>query len=213
MKNKTADFFDQYSEQFDAIYGQKNNLFRRTINRFFRQSIMQRYLKTLEQCQPLNNMTVLDVGCGPGHYGIALAKSGAKEVYGIDFAPNMIDIANQHAKADRVEDICHFEVADFFELNNQIQYDYVIIMGFMDYIKDAPALIAKATELSRHKIILSFPCDDGFLAWQRKLRYRFKCPLYLYNEPQLQNLFNKFPNWKTTIERIDRDYFVSMKKQ
>ena len=212
MKDKTAEFFNSYSEKFDAIYGNRNNAFRKLINNLFRQTMVERFQKTLATCQPVAGKTVLDVGCGPGHYGIALAKKGVKDVLGIDFAPKMIDIAKQHAKLNGVDNICRFEIADFFELKNDMMYDYIVIMGFMDYVKNPLSMIKKAAALSKDKVVFSFPCDNGFLAWQRKFRYRFKCPLYLYNEKQLKDLFAQLKGWNVNIEKLSRDYFVVMEK-
>ena len=41
--------------------------------------------------------TVLDAGCGPGHYSILLAKNGA-DVTSIDISEKMIEIAKNNAK-------------------------------------------------------------------------------------------------------------------
>jgi len=43
---------------------------------------------------PINEWTILDVGCGTGHATIMLASLGARRVVGMDFSPAMLD----HAK-------------------------------------------------------------------------------------------------------------------
>jgi len=164
----------------------------------------------MEACKPLEGKTILDVGCGPGMYAISLAKGSPSLVYGIDFAPSMIDIARKEAKKAGVEHICKFEVADFFALPEDIKYNYLILMGFMDYMEDPRKVIEKTLKLATDKILFSFPSDKGFLAWQRKIRYKFKCPLFLYNEKQLQELFSNIPSWHCTIENIGRDFFVTL---
>jgi len=58
------------------------------------------------------------------------------------------------------------------------KFDYAIVMGFMDYIADPSALIGKVLRVCRGKAFFSFPADGGPLAWQRRLRYRNRCPLY-----------------------------------
>jgi SAM-dependent methyltransferase len=45
-------------------------------------------------------MTSLDIGCGAGVYSIALAPY-VKEVYGVDFSPNMITMANRLAEEEK----------------------------------------------------------------------------------------------------------------
>jgi len=209
-KNKTESFFDKYASDFNAIYGKRNGFIQRFINKWFRQSMFIRFQKTMEACKPLEGKTILDVGCGPGMYAISLAKGSPSLVYGIDFAPSMIDIARKEAIKAGVEHICKFEVVDFFALPEDIKYNYLILMGFMDYMKDPHKVIEKTLKLATDKILFSFPSDKGFLAWQRKIRYKFKCPLFLYNEKQLQELFSNIPSWHCTIENIGRDFFVTL---
>jgi 2-polyprenyl-3-methyl-5-hydroxy-6-metoxy-1,4-benzoquinol methylase len=122
----------------------------------------------------------------------------------------MIAIAKEQAAANGLERICRFEVADFFTLDEEKHYDYVILMGFMDYIREPQTAIRKAMQLANTKALFSFPAAGGILAWQRKIRYRTKCPLFLYTEKQIQNLFSDINPWSFKMERIDRDYFVTM---
>ncbi len=177
--------------------------FQRLINKWFRQTMLIRFQKTIVACNPLEGKTILDVGCGPGIYSITLAKGSPNFVYGIDFAPSMIEIARQEAKKAGVENICRFEIADFNTLPEDKQYNYLILMGF---------IIEKTMRLASDKVLFSFPSDKGFLAWQRKIRYKFKCPLYLYNEKQLKDLFSDISPWHYTLENIGRDFFVTLEK-
>jgi len=94
---RTASFFDAYAKDFNAIYGNENTLVNGVVNRLFRKSMMLRYEKSLAGCQPIKGKTVIDIGCGPGHYAVALAAQGALRVLGVDFAPGMIEIAGKRA--------------------------------------------------------------------------------------------------------------------
>ncbi len=58
---------------------------------------------------------VLDVGCGSGRYGLALAERGASRVVGVDFSPVMIELARSEAEKRGVQDRCQFIPADFAE--------------------------------------------------------------------------------------------------
>ena len=66
----------------------------------------------------------------------------------------------------------------------------------------------KALSLARSKVLLSFPAAGGILGWQRKLRYRSRCDLYLYRREELEKLFGSFDNITYTIEPLARDFFV-----
>lgn len=212
MENKTANFFSDYSKKFNAIYGTKNGIFQKAINRLFRKSMLIRFNQTLLICRPIEGKTVLDIGCGPGHYCIAFAQQGAKEVLGIDFAPAMIELAISQAKTAGVDNICKFKIMDFMDLDTDRKFDYVILTGFMDYIKDPNPILQKVRNLTADKAIFSFPASGGFLAWQRKIRYRNKCPLYLYSKPQLEALFAHIEGWNISIAKFSRDYIVVMEK-
>ena len=98
MSERTSEFFDRYAVDFDSIYGNDNKALERIVNRLFRRAMLMRYEKTLAGCQPIEGRTVIDVGCGPGHYSIALARAGAKRVLGLDFAAGMLNIARDRAQ-------------------------------------------------------------------------------------------------------------------
>jgi 2-polyprenyl-3-methyl-5-hydroxy-6-metoxy-1,4-benzoquinol methylase len=72
--DRTQTFFHQYANDFDAIYGNQNGMVDSIVNRLFRKSMRLRYEKSIEDCEPVQGKSVLDVGCGPGHYSITLAQ-------------------------------------------------------------------------------------------------------------------------------------------
>jgi 2-polyprenyl-3-methyl-5-hydroxy-6-metoxy-1,4-benzoquinol methylase len=208
--NRTSEFFHTYAHDFNAIYGNSNTFVNRWINRYLRASMRLRYEKTIAGCSPIEGKSVLDIGCGPGHYSVALAKNGAARVYGIDFADEMIAIARQNAASSGVEGRCQFARHDFLSDPIDGKYDYTIAMGFMDYMADPRKTIEKVLSVTKGKAFFSFPADGGLLAWQRKLRYKQRCPLYLYNQAQLDQLFSGVGRGQVRCERIARDYFVTV---
>ncbi len=210
--DRTQTFFHQYANDFDAIYGNQNGLFDSVVNRLFRQSMKLRYEKTIEGCNPIEGRSVLDVGCGPGHYAITLAQRGAGRVVGIDFAEGMLSLAAEHAKKVGVDRRCNFMVADFYKYVPEELFDYVVVMGFMDYMPEPQQVVAKVLSLTKSKAFLSFPVAGGVLGWQRKLRYQKRCDLYLYSLEQLQQIFRKFPEVTAKIEPIKRDFFVTLSR-
>ena len=209
METRTANFFDQYASDFSAIYGNDNTPVNAVVNRLFRKSMMLRYERTLAGCNPIEGQTVIDIGCGPGHYGVALAQRGAARVLGVDFAAGMIDIAKKRAERAGVSDRCTFTLGDFLEVTGEEQFDYAVVMGFMDYIEDPLALMKKVLKVCRGKAFFSFPADGGVLAWQRRMRYKSRCALYLYTEPQIRSLVSSL-GVKASVEPISRDYFVTL---
>lgn len=212
MTRPAAEFFDAYAHDFAAIYGNDNRAFARLINLFFRRSMRERYRRTLEVCRPLEGQTVLDVGCGPGHYAVAFAQLGAAHVVGIDFAPAMIALAQQRADAAGVTDRCTFVETDFMSYDESSSFDYTVFMGFMDYAADSDRVIERASQLTRDTAVFSFPASAGVLAWQRRLRYRHKTPLYMYSRADVETLTNAYFS-AVLIDRIGRDYYVTARRQ
>lgn len=211
MSGKTvSDFFDSYAQDFNAIYGTSNSLANRGINKIFRRSMRLRFEKTIAGCSPTVGKRVIDIGCGPGHYAVTLAQRGAESVLGLDFADGMIALARENARRAGVANNCRFVVGDFLEFTTDEPYDYAILMGFMDYIEDPKQIVDKVRAITKGKAFFSFPAAGGLLAWQRQLRYRSRCPLFLYTDEQLRRLFSFAGEQNVRIERAARDYFVTL---
>lgn len=205
----TSRFFDGYARDFDAIYGNTNTPLNALVNRTLRKSMRLRFESTMAGCSPIDGMSVVDIGCGPGHFGVSLAKRGARSVLGLDFAESMIALAEQHADAACVRGRCRFVCGDFMTTPINETFDYAVVMGVMDYVKDPRAMIARVAAMTTKRAFFSFPVDGGFLAWQRKLRYRSRCELYMYTLEQLRELFEG-TGVRVQFEKLARDYFVTV---
>lgn len=211
VKTKTASaFFSRYASNFDAIYGTRKTLLNRFVNRYFRKSMRLRFEKTMEGCNPIQKRSVLDIGCGPGHYAISLAMRGASPVVGLDFAEGMLELARKHSEEAGVANQCEFIFGDFDDFSIEKKYDYAIVMGFMDYVAEPLPTIDKVLSITERRAFFSFPTNRGFLAWQRRLRYSLRCPLFLYGEEQVRELLQYRTDCQISIERIARDLFVTV---
>ena len=80
----------------------------------------------------------LDVGCGPGQFTILAAERLPEtEVWGIDLAPTMIELARRHAAESPAADRLHFEVADVATLPfPEGHFDAVISSGSIKHWPD-----------------------------------------------------------------------------
>ncbi len=215
-----ATFFHDYAQGFNALYGNAHTPLNRLINRLFRRSMRLRFERTIAGCSPIDGKSVLDVGTGPGHYAVELARRGARRVVGLDFAAGMLAIARSRASQAGVGERCEFQEADFLGYhpaeNSAVdkaaggKFDYVIVMGVMDYVKEPTAFIRHVVASCRGRAFFSFPVSNGLLAWQRKLRYKRKCDLYLYSRGQVRDLFQRAGGRSFEIDRLGRDYFVTL---
>jgi ubiquinone/menaquinone biosynthesis C-methylase UbiE len=208
VKTEAAEFFHRYAAGFDSIYGTRKTVVNGWVNRLFRRSMMLRFRGVIDGAQPTQGATVIDIGCGPGHYSAELAKNGARRVLGLDFAENMLEIARKRAAVEGVSDKCEFVSGDFDLYTFNEKFDYAVVMGFMDYVADPSKTIKKVLSITNKKAMFSFPKSGGFLAWQRQQRYKVRCPLYLYSREQLEKLFAGTCK-EVRIEDMGRDYFVT----
>lgn len=207
--DRTADFFDGYAGGFNAIYGNQNTLVNRLVNKAFRGAMRERFERSIAGCQPVQGASVLDVGCGPGHYGVALARDGAKTVVGLDFAKGMLETAKQNAQSAGVAEKCTWIEGDFVTTDFERKFDFTIVMGFMDYMADPIAIVKKAAELTEKRAFFSFPSEGGFLAWQRKVRYKSRCDLYLYTKGHVEAIM-RHTGQRFEIDSLGRDHFVTL---
>jgi ubiquinone/menaquinone biosynthesis C-methylase UbiE len=168
-----------------------------------------RFEKTI-QIVPKEEVSVIDIGCGPGHYCFSLAKVGVQNIKGIDFSETMISLAKDHAEELGLKNIIDFEVVNFLEFEPQKKFDYSIMMGFIEYFKNPELVLEKALSITNQKILISFPVAGGFLAFQRKIRYKSRCYLRLYSYEDLKRLLNSLNIKSYSIEKIRRDFFVTI---
>jgi len=208
METKKS-FWDRYASEFDAIYGTKNSFINKLINKWFRSAMKIRFEKTMQKI-PDEKVSVLDIGCGPGHYCFSLAGTGNREILGIDYSKEMIRLASDHAKELGIENNISFEVVNFLEYNPKKKYDFSIMMGFIEYFENPELVVRKALEITNKMIMISFPVSGGLLAYQRKIRYKNRCYLRLYSENEIKSLLENTGIKTFSIERIDRDFFVTI---
>ena len=206
-------FFDGQAGHFPEVDDASAGLLRRGANAVFRRSLRLRFERVLEKCRPLDGRSVLDVGCGSGTYAIRLASLGARRVVGIDLAPGMIDLARMRAADNGVSDRCEFHSVDFLAYQPSETFDFVVAMGVMDYVADAAPFAARVLQSTGKAAFLSFPKSGGILAWQRRLRYRRKCPLFMHSRAELERLMDAVAPARFEIEPVARDWFVTIHGQ
>lgn len=212
MTGQAGAFFERYAHDFEAIYAGGRFPWSRFINRTFRASMLLRFKRSLEACAPAEGKTMLDVGCGPGHYCVALAQSGARRVVGVDEAPAMIELARKRAEACGVGNRCEFVCTTWEAFRNPGGFDHAICMGFLEYQAEPGAAVARVLAHTRISAVFSLPDRLGILAWQRRLRYRFKTALHMYTEAEVNTLFSQVPGLADfAVERLERDFFVTVR--
>jgi len=205
-------FFNREAGRFPEVGNDPAGWWQRFIGPIFRRSIQLRFERVFERMDPLEGYRVLDIGCGSGTYAVQAALRGADHVVGIDLAENMIALATRRAAQDGVADRCEFLVANFPPPLPSESFDFVVAMGVMDYVDDPEAFVRAVLISTRRTAFLSFPNSKGILALQRRLRYRRKCPLFMYSRTELERRLNEIAPAAFTIEPVARDWFVTISR-
>lgn len=209
------ELFDGYAVEFDSIYGgERRSALKKMMDRWFRKSMLIRFQKSIEGCAPYQGKCILDVGTGPGHYAVVFAQKGVEKVTGVDFSSQMIEIAKQHASKHNVSEKCEFIVSDAMGFTGESHFDHAVVMGVMDYIPEPVPFIKHLESLVTKTLMFSFPEDDGLMAFQRRLRYKWfgNCILNMYTHASLESMLEEVAPERYTIEKIDRDFFVTITK-
>ena len=205
-------FFDGYAHDFSSIYKEdtkKRSSFDKLMDKLFRKDIQDRFDRTVNGINKDSISTVLDIGCGPGHFVVKFLEQG-KKVTALDIAPSMLEITKQRVQAIGREDEVEFILEDYTEHKFDQKFDAACVMGFFDYVEDPVKVLKKLLEEIDKEIYISIPGNKGFLAWQRKIRYRMRnCPLYLYS---LEYLIEAGCYEISEIATTERGHFVTIRK-
>ena len=201
MSKKTEtvqNYWDARSDLFGNYYKKPS-----AFDRVFRKGVYERQAVAVKACKEIPHATVLDIGSGPGINSVSLIKNaGAAHVFGVDFAQQMIDYANNTAKEEGVSDKCTFVLGDVltYDFGNK-KFDYSYALGVFDYVEQAQALLNRMSQLSTRSFMASWP-ENGLRMALR--RYRYTCPLFHYSEQQIKDLHKNagIPENKLEIIRI-----------
>ncbi len=185
-------YFDRVAEEFNAHYADRKPPLTTLVDRVFRQGMVQRF-KYVTSRMDWQGHTVLDVGCGPGHYMAALAGSrGAAAAVGLDFAPAMIEVARRNVSAWGLESSCRLVTGDFMTYPFDEPFDTVLAIGYYDYVIGRVALDAhfrRMLDLARRRVVASFPARWSFKTLPRWAWLTARgCPVQFYSTAGIRAL-------------------------
>jgi 2-polyprenyl-3-methyl-5-hydroxy-6-metoxy-1,4-benzoquinol methylase len=211
VADKVRDHFHDDARRFDAIYDEKKGTFARFMDNYWRGVVQKRLELNVQKLAPFEGKKILDVGCGSGRFCIAFAQNGAEKVIGVDFASAMIEIADKLAGEAGVSGQCEFRVGAFPDViaEGEGPFDACTGNGFFDYIEDPVPVITRMRELTKGKLILSFPKAIEWRVPVRRFRFWLKgTPLFLYKEAQTRDILERSGVSDYEFIYLDRDYLV-----
>lgn len=134
-------------------------------------------LEALEDI-PLENVSVLDMGCGSGILGIGALLLGAKDVLAVDIDKNAVDIAVKNATLNKVqnfEGLCGNTLSDEGVYNKVTSKKYGVILAnivadviiamaptFKKVLEDEGTLICSGIISPRKGEVLTALAENGF---------------------------------------------------
>ena len=131
-----------------------SNTFGKTVSKF---------LKNIDE-----GSRVLEVGCGPGHISLEIARHG-HFVYGIDLSSECIDLANQTAKKKDSKLLkdgrLKYECNDFYSLQERDdKYDVIVFCGALSHFPDLNKVSSISNKLleKKSKILIWDTCINQY---------------------------------------------------
>ena len=201
--NHLRNHFNWHAAEFDRLYdsGRQTRL-GRWLNRRYRSDIAGRYLAALDHVRTSGAQSVLDVGCGPGHYLAALAKMEVPRLVGVDVSEEMIGLArnNPDVGGHRSVELVN---ADYSKWNSDEKFDVIIALGFFDYVSDPAALLKRMRCQARHSVFASFPSRHWFRMPYRWVRRRLQgTRVYFYTEEEIRRLARDSGYENVVLEKL-----------
>jgi 2-polyprenyl-3-methyl-5-hydroxy-6-metoxy-1,4-benzoquinol methylase len=128
----------------------------------------------MDLCEPINGLTILDLGCGEGYVGRELKKRGAERILGIDISEKMIEGAIQEQEQQGLEGL-EYQAMDVLDLNTTDQYGLVIAMFLFNYLSKEQTLktMKKAFQLLEPGGQFVFSVPHPLLPYLKKDKYPF----------------------------------------
>lgn len=184
-------WFNRDAQRFDAIYREDKPVWQRIGDAVMRGVIAERFQLVLNAI-PATGRSILDVGCGSGRYGIALARRGAARAVGIDVADEMIQIARTEAEGAGVGGACEWQVTDYLSWTSDEVFDHVIAMGYFDYLESPLPHLERMLRQTRGQLFASFPKRWEVRVPIRKLRFGLQRGyVRFYSRGEVEELFRQ----------------------
>ena len=101
--------------------------------------------------KPLNNVKILDIGCGGGLLSEPLSRLGAK-VLGIDASERNINIAKLHAKKNDLD--ISYKCTSPENLKTETKFDVILNMEIIEHVEDVDFFLKSCSKLLKKNGIM-----------------------------------------------------------
>ena len=101
--------------------------------------------------KPLENIKILDIGCGGGLLSEPMSRLGA-EVYGIDASEKNINVAKLHAKKNNLK--INYSCSSPENFTTKIKFDVILNMEIVEHVKDVDFFLKSCSKLLKKNGIM-----------------------------------------------------------
>ncbi len=117
---------------------------------YIRDNIIQSF-KIQNELRPLENIKILDIGCGGGLLSEPLSRLGAK-VTGIDASSKNIEIAKLHAKKNNLK--IDYKCASPEKLDSNLEFDVILNMEIVEHVENVDFFLSSCAKLLKKRGIM-----------------------------------------------------------
>ena len=110
---------------------------------YIKESIINSF-KLDNKVKPLNNVKILDIGCGGGLLSEPMCKLGA-QVYGIDASERNINVAKSHAKKNNLD--INYKCTSPENFETRTQFDVILNMEIVEHVEDVDFFLKSCSKL------------------------------------------------------------------
>ena len=219
MVNRTTkQYFDELSNDYILAFdGKGNRPTEKIANKLFRSDIfIKRTNCVVELIKKIGvqDKTVLDIGCGPGHISVLIAQMGASQVVGIDISQKMIEHAIGLSDKYNSKEKCIFTVGDALDTNLP-RSDITLIIAVLEYHEKPELLLKKIADQTKEWIILATPKRIWWMIVLRKiyLQYLKGLPVFFHTNDKLSLPLEQLGFKNKEIYDLGRLEVIAFKKE
>jgi len=166
----------------------------------------------LRLVKPKKGQSILDIGCGTGHFSFWFHSLKLK-VVGIDISPDMLRVARGMAKAKNIK----FIKGDAYSLPfSDNSFDMVVLITTLEFLAQPEQALREAFRVCRKKVFLGVLSRWSLLSFKRKLKALFKKSVYrrarFYSFRELKKLINNCSSTYTNLHyrKILKGAFIGL---
>ena len=101
--------------------------------------------------KPLNNLKILDIGCGGGLLSEPMCRLGA-QVFGIDASERNVNVAKLHAKKNNLD--INYKCASPENFKTETKFDVILNMEIVEHVEDLDFFLESCSKLLKKNGIM-----------------------------------------------------------